>query len=212
MKNTLLVFLFLIPATLFSQKNLYLGWNIPPVLVGTIDLRIEQQLGRNIAFQGGLGFRTQGRDTNETAFISALNRYSAVKNRALYFSAGIRAFERSPAEYPYLAFDIVGVYYDERVLTQNLELRDVNGFKIGGALTLGFVSRITKRLSLDVALRLGYSPPRPSTDVFNYYLPGLGYNTAGFNVLSVPGGHIDPILTLKYNLIKSRRDKIKEKD
>ncbi|MEM6262432.1 MAG: DUF3575 domain-containing protein [Bacteroidota bacterium] len=197
-----------------AQKKFYVGVNTVPLLVGTLDIRAEKQLTRTFSIQGATGFRYQNRDSTESAFVAALNRYVGLRNRGAFLSVGGRFFDPSTTEYPYIAFDVVTAWYDETVFvfdsSGEASIQDISGLQVGGSLTIGFVSQIMKRVHLDIGLQLGYSPPRD--DVLNYYLPGMGFTTYGFNVYGVPGGHAQLQVSLKYNLVKDLRQLIREKD
>jgi hypothetical protein len=218
MKWALSVVLLVIPTLIFGQYKIYLGINISPLIINTIDLNGEIQLSSFLALQAKTGTRFQNHESTDPPGLKFLSDYIQRKNKAAFLSLGVRLFNLTPTEYeyPYIAFDVVGIYYSETILDTDAStggisiFRDVNGFRIGGSFTLGFVWRLSDRIHLDLGLQLGYAPQRKEINA--YYFPGLGYSTFGIGVLSIKGGHIQPLISLKYNIFKDKRQRIREMD
>lgn len=207
------VLLCLFPLALFAQPRTYVGLNVAPLAVGTFDLRIERQMDPGVNLQIGAGFRASVRDTNESAFFPALNRFSALRNRGGFLSLGLRVFEQNPYEFPYASVDVIAAYYREQVYAGSGLSTEIQGFDLGATLTLGFVFRLFPRMFADLGLQGGYMTPRRQLPTPpDYYVPGAGYSTFGFDLLSIRGLHLQPVLTLKYNLVRDRRDLIREKE
>jgi hypothetical protein len=177
-----------------------------------VDIRYERQMAKSFALQAGAGVRLQNRDSSIIPPFGFLKNYVEVHNYGAYLSAGGRIFDRNSTEYPYLALDVIGAYYDERIQSDDgnggVSIWDADGVKVGGTLTIGFVTEILSRVHMDVALQFGYTPPRK--DINAYYLPGFGYSTYGLGIIGVKGGHLQPIVNLKYDLFKDPRQRIRE--
>ena len=198
-----------------GQGNIHLGLNASPLIINTIDLQTELQISSNFALQIGLGGRYQNRKEPDPAGSGFLSEYVAARNHGAFLSVGGRIFNFSEWDYPYFALDVVGSYFNEEILLPNSpapnpQTRKVQGLKLGVAATMGFMIRLSDRYYLDLGMKMGYSPPRPKEDVLAYYLTGMGFSTFGLGRLGVDGGHFQPVVTLKYNLIKGKRQRILE--
>lgn len=201
--------LYLTICQLVCQQRSYIGINVPSLLVSTLDVRTEHSLNERFALQGAFAVRTQGKEPNETPQIAPLKDYIQIKNRAMSLSLGARIFDRQFSEYPYIALDISGVYYNETIIPRNKSKAiDVSDVKWGGTLTIGMVTELFERVHLDLGLQFGYSKPR--NDLLAYYLPGLGYTSFGFGRYGIEGGHFQPVANIKYNLTKDRRRRIRQ--
>lgn len=218
MKWIIPIVLLVIPLHIFGQKKIHLGVNLTPLLINTIDLSGEIQISNFLAVQGRMGGRFQQQKELDSPRLSFLSDYTQKKNQAAFLSLGARFFNLVPTEYeyPYIAFDFIGVYYSETILDVAATgsgisiFEDVNGIRAGVSFTLGFVWRLSNRLYLDMGLQLGYASPRK--EINSYFFPGLGYSTFGIGVLSIKGGHIQPLISLKYNIFKDKRQRIREMD
>jgi len=202
--------LLLLPITTWGQKNMYLGINVAPWLVNTLDIRGEYQVTSFLAVEAAGGFRIQGRDIGQTPRIAPLKDYIQPKNRAAFFSMGLRIFSASTGNYPYISWQLSTLRYDEDIVPRNSTgTQPVNVVENIWAttLTVGFVSTLSPRWDLDVGIQFGFSPPRD--DLLAYYYPGVGYTSFGFGKWGVEGGHFQPVVTLKYNLIKNKRWRIR---
>ena len=199
-------------STVYAQKKTFVGLNLAPLLVNTYDIRLEHQLSPHFAIQGAIGFRKQQRSAGENPRIVPLKDYIQFENQAISFSFGGRIFNRSALKYPYIALDITGVYYDEliepRIINGGQNVLSVENFKIGSTVTIGMVSRLFSRVELDMGLQFGYAGPRD--ELLAYYFPGMGYTTFGFGRYGVEGGHLQPIVTIRYDLIKDKRSRIRQ--
>ncbi len=208
---TVLAFV-LIPVFSAAQKKSYLGINVTPLVINTVDMRYERQVAKHFALQAGAGFRFQNRDSSVIPPFGFLKNYVELHNYGAFLSAGGRVFDRNSTEYPYIAFDLIGAYFDEKIQSDDgnggTRVWNASGLKTGGTLTIGFVTELFDRVHLDVALQFGYAPPRD--DLNAYYLPGMGYSTYGLGIIGVRGGHLQPIVNLKYNLVKDPRQRIRE--
>ena len=217
MKRLAFIPLWIIPLLACSQGNTYIGLNFSPLIVNALDVRFESQLSPNFSLQLSSGFRYQNRDNGEPPGTGLLQGYSGLRNLGLHLAVGGRFFNRTEWEYPYIAFDVIGAYYKEKIVPLNTtppapQSRNVSGLKLGGSLTIGFMIKVAERFYLDLGMQMGYSPPRPKSDVLAYYLPGMGYSTFGFGRVGVDGGHFQPIIGLKYVLSRDKRERIREMD
>lgn len=214
MRRLCLITLLLIPYSLMAQSKTELGINVASFLAGTLDIRASRQMTPALSLQLGTGLRLQGRDPEgRLRALDGLSDYVQQRNTGAYFSVGGRLInpQEDEYEYPYIGFHLIGVYYKDDLLPeytppagQNPET--VSGLKLGFSTTIGFSFRLTPRMYLDLAAQMGYSPPRE--DLLAYYLPGMGYSTFGFGYIGVRGGHIQPVITLKYTLIQDQRRKL----
>lgn len=207
----------------YAQNRLYLGINIPSLIFGTLDFQSEYQIRSGLAIQMGLGLRAQGREVGEKLSFPALQGYIEPKNRAISFSVGTRIFNppnyRYEREYPFILVHFVGSYYNETIeiedqINNGFKTREVSGLKWGVALGVGYHVWLSKRIYLDIGLQLAYSSARSNRSgeetVLAYYIPQLGFTTFGLNRIGFEGGHIRPVLTLKYYLIQNKRDRIRD--
>lgn len=212
LRRLCLLAIVLIPVVVVAQKKSYLGINVTPLIINTLDIRYEHQIGRNFAFQAGAGARLQNRDSSGIPPFGFLKNFVEMHNYGAYLSVGGRIFDRNSTEYPYLALDVIGTYFDETIQGDDgnggIAIWDANGVKMGGSITVGFVTELLSRVHMDVALQFGYTPPRK--DLNAYYLPGFGYSTYGLGIIGVKGGHLQPIVNLKYDLFKDPRQRIRE--
>ncbi len=213
MFRMLMYVVLLFPVLCWAQRNTYIGINIAPLLVNTLDLRFEHQINHFISLQLATGMRFQQISPGETPRIAPLEDYLQPENKAISLSLGVRLTGPQPSDYPYISFDITHVHYWEEIIpripNRNQGFTSVNDTKLGLMITIGMVNRITPRLFLDVGIQFGYAQPR--SDLLAYYFPGMGYTTFGFIKYGVEGGHFQPILTLKYNLVKNRRMRLRDR-
>ncbi|MCI4666730.1 MAG: hypothetical protein MRZ79_01115 [Bacteroidia bacterium] len=209
MKAKATLFIILFPALCFSQLRTHVGVNVPAALMGTLDLRSEIQLAPKFSLQLGSAIRHQNNELRSEPRIRALSNYVNLFNQGVSISIGGRLYEQdlSDYQYPFIAFDLTGVYYREWFVesggTEKIEVED---FRIGGTATIGFVVRITEYINADLGIQFGYSPPRE--DLLAYYYPGIGYMTFGLGALGVKGGHIQPLISFRYNIIRDKRQRI----
>lgn len=207
--------LFLLPFALYGQKSLQLGVNITPLVMNTLEVRGDIGINRNFSIQTAAGFRTQTRNESAVIRVQALQGYIQEQNRAGFISVGGRLFnaEDNPYEVPFIGVSLTMAYYSDKILETD---RGPNapppilseGLQIGATANIGFSIRINADLYLDLAMQMGYSPAR--RDLLQYYFPGAGYSTFGPGVLGVKGGHLQPQITLKYTVIKDKRQRIWE--
>lgn len=204
------LFIFLGIGSVMGQSQTYVGINVSPLLVNTLDARWEHQFNANLAIQGAVGFRSQDRAQGEFPRIAPLKDYVQFRNNAFFFSVGGRIFNRMLPKYPYIALDFTGVYYDELIQprSSSVKIQEVSNFKVGTTLTIGMVSQLFPRFYVDFGLQFGYASPRD--ELLVYYLPGMGYTTFGFGKYGVEGGLVQPVITLKYDLFKDKRQRIRE--
>lgn len=210
MRHILLYALLLLPFLMWGQRDIYIGINVAPILVNTLDIRFEYPTTPFLALEGGIGFRAQGREIDETPRIAPLKDYIQPKNRATFLSLGARVFNAQTGNYPYISVNFSMIRYTEEIWprnttpTQPIEVQD-NVWAT--TLTIGLVSSLGPRWDLDLGIQFGYSPPREN--LLAYYYPGAGYTSFGFGKWGVEGGHFQPIVTFKYNLVKNRRYRIR---
>ncbi len=199
---------------IFAQKNTYIGLNAASLAVSTADFRFERHVTSSLAVQAAGGFRFQQRDPGTKTFFQGLNDYVQYRNRSGFISAGLRLYESNAGryDYPFLALDVSGIHYQDQVLLNpgslSPEIQTAAGWTWGVNATMGFVIRLGGRFDLDLALQMGYAPPRE--DLIAYYYPGVGYSTFGYSVIGFKGGHIQPLLSLKYQIVKDPRQRIRE--
>ena len=110
-----------------------------------------------------------------------------------------------------MSFALTGLHLREEVLqpAQNgndPELVIYQGWKIGASMTIGFTIRLRSRLHVDLAMQMGYSPPRE--ELLQYYYPGLGFSIYSPSAWGFRGGHLQPLIALKYSLIQDRRERL----
>ncbi len=207
--------LLLLPLCLLAQQRTLVGLNFSPLLINTLDLRVERQVHPNVSLQFATGFRQQKVGENNLPRVSLLKDYIHVRDQGAFLSVGGRLFNATPNsyEYPYVSLDLTGAYYKDSYINHpdfDDPVKTFQGWKLGGSMSLGFVIYLANRLYLDLGLQLGYSPMRPYTE--SYYLGGLGYTTFGPNRFSWEGAHFQPIITLKYVVLRDKRDRIRDQD
>lgn len=207
--------LFLLSCTIYGQRSLQLGLNVTPLIMNTVELRGEYDLTSHIALQGGAGFRAHARNESAIIRIQALQSYVQERNQAAFISLGGRIFnaEDNPYEVPFIGLSVTLGYYRDEILETDRGpsppvTQIAEGFQIGLSANIGFDIRISSKLHLDLAMQMGYSPPRE--ELLQYYNSGLGFSTYGPGVLGVKGGHLQPQITLKYTVIKDKRQRIWE--
>ncbi|MEO1805480.1 MAG: DUF3575 domain-containing protein [Bacteroidota bacterium] len=205
----------------FGQVRTHLGMNIPALLMGTLDLQAEMALASKLSLHLGSAIRVDGQNSVDPTAGSFLRDYTHIRDRSMSLSVGIRLFDESASyyQYPYMTFSAVGVYYEDLVQyvdpqdNTSLIIGDFQGVKLGGTATIGVVVIITDHITLDLAAQMGYIRPRTDIPSFvPYYFPGMGYSTFGLGVLGVEGGHIQPIISLRYNIVRDKRQRIHDKE
>ncbi|MDX1906202.1 MAG: DUF3575 domain-containing protein [Bacteroidia bacterium] len=207
---TLLAF----PMAVWSQQRINISLNAAPLIVNTLDVKSEFELSKSMSLQVSTGFRAQGRKINDSAQMPALVEFIPPKHRSAFLTVGGRFFnqEIDPYQYPFIEVGLTGVYYRETILVPDQITGEpvgleVNDFKIGGTATIGFSLQLSKRLRTDLGLQASYSPPRE--DALAYYLPGMGFTTYGYGILGVKGGHLQPVIALKYAIKPDKRNVIR---
>ena len=193
-----------------GSEKYVLGINVAPWLVNTLDIRGEYQVTSFLAIEAAGGFRIQGRDIDQTPRIAPLKDYIQPKNQAAFLSLGLRIFSPSSGNYPYISWQMSAIRYDEDIFPRNsTAAQPVNVVENIWAttLTIGFVNSLSPRWDLDVGIQFGFSPPRD--DLLAYYYPGVGYTSFGFGRWGIEGGHFQPVVTFKYNLVKNKRWRIR---
>ena len=207
--------LFLIPLFLYGQKSLQLGLNVTPLVMNTLEARGELVLSQNVSLQGAAGVRAHKRNESALIQVQALQGYVQERNQAAFVSLGGKLFnsEDNPYEVPFIGLALTMGYYRDEILESEPvpgpPVRRVSeGFQLGVSANIGFSIRLNSRLNMDLAMQMGYSPPRK--DLLQYYSPGVGYSTYGPGVLGVRGGHLQPQITLKYIVVKDKRQRIWE--
>lgn len=171
----------------------------------------------SMSIQFGSGIRVQSRSGKDPVSFGFLSDYIAEENKAAYFSVGTRFSNPVEWDYPYIAFEVVGAYFNETIIPPvpdigqtNPLARNVKDFKIGINANIGFMLKLADRFYLDLGIEMGYTPPRPKHDVLAYYLPGMGASTFGLGKIGFDGGHVQPTFSIKYLIKKDKRIRIRE--
>ncbi len=206
----IILFIFLLPLMSYGQRKTSLGLNLVPLMVNGMEVKFERQLAPNLALQLGSGFRSQNRKPEDIDKNRLLDPYVQEKNANAFISAGVKLFEPNLSEYPYLGVLLTGMYYNETYLNTDMQQLHSDGLSWGFTFNLGYVFSLGKRLSLDLGMQIGYAPPR-TTD-HNYYYMGIGFTTLALDVIGYPGGHIQPLATVSYTIIRDPRSRILEKE
>ena len=211
MKNLLVWATLLFPVFSQAQEGIYAGIQGVPLLFGTLDVSVEREVSPFLSLRIRGGGRIQGRQPGEVPQLAPLEDYIQRKNRAVFLSLGARVFDRTSYDYPYIALDLSGVYYSEDIYQENNGTTVVHAedFALGASLTIGMLSRLSSRFELDLGLQFGYSPPRD--DILAYYYPGMGFTTFGFGRYGVRGGHMQPLVGIRYNFVPDKRSRIRRK-
>jgi hypothetical protein len=213
MRKTLFLCLFASCSGLFAQIQTDIGINLTPLLLNGIDLQAEWQYTSTFSLVANTGLRYQTRPTDQAAPIQALGEYVHPSNFGTYVGIGGRWFnhEINEYQYPFIQVGLVGAYYQESILFRDEAglpaQRQAEGFRLGLTTTIGFVVRICKRATLDLAMQMGYTKPRE--DLLNYYMPGMGYTSYGIDAISIKGAHFQPRVVFKYNIFQSKRQRIR---
>lgn len=195
----------MLPCWLLAQKGTYVGLQSTPLAIGTLDLMAEERIANTASLVAGAGFRTQRFDRREPR-VRLLSDFSTQTNTAAYFSAAIRLFNpETGVDYPYVQFGLTGLWYRDRYLSPQGE-KISTGINWGASTVIGYLINIDQRWQVDLGLQMGYSPPRE--DLLAYYYPGLGYSTFGLGRYGVVGGHVQPMVALKYKIRLSEREKL----
>lgn len=194
----------------YGQQSIFLRTNLTPLLAGSYELTLEKHLGEISALEIGVGFRSQKLDSGAVPSIQAMRRFRNVSNRAFTGMVGIRFFENTAYEHPFLSLHLTGVSYRDEVLTSTGTREVYSGFQLGALARLGFSFPIGQRLGLDVGMQIGYSPPREPPEPTSYYFPQMGFVVADFNIASVPGGHFMPVFAIRYKIKRSQRERIRD--
>lgn len=205
--------LLCIPLLGYAQRRTHLGLNLAPLAVGTLDARLESQLTRKVSLGMTIGGRMQGRKAGDSPSLGFLGDYINLKNRAFFLGVGAKFIHQDPLdyEYPFLAVDLTGMYLHDTYQVQdalgNVVEATAKGFRWGASLTMGFVLRVSDDIWVDLAGQIGYSPNRP--ELIAYYLPNVGYSTFGYSYVGGRSFHVQPIITVRYNIIKDKRQRIR---
>ncbi|MFK7968980.1 MAG: DUF3575 domain-containing protein [Bacteroidia bacterium] len=201
--------LIILPTVIFAQQKTYIKLNTAALVMGTLELDVEKHLSDISALEFGIGVRKQRLDSGQTAGFQSLARFRGEQNFNLSGMVGIRFFENNPYEHPFIAFRLTGAYYNEDVRLASEELQNFSGFRIGATLVLGVSFPLGDRMGLDAGIQAGYASPRKLPEPGNYYFPYMGYAVSDFNIVSVPGGHFQPVFAFRYKIQESRRDRIR---
>lgn len=214
-KFTLLLFL-VSTYTLSAQIRTDVGVNLTPLLLNSLDVQAEWQVLRTFSIVGQTGLRYQTQAIDQPPRIGPLAEFMQPRNVGAYVGLAGRWFnpEVNEYQYPFVQLGFMASYYDEELLridgNGEFYRQAAAGVQFGITSTIGFVIRLTERANLDLALQMGYAPPRE--DVQIYYTAGMGYTTYGVDAISIPGAHLQPMITFKYNIQQSRRQRIYQQD
>jgi len=208
LRITFFVFLLLMSIPGFTQNGTFLGLQVTPIGIGTMDIHLEERLSNTISLHIGTGFRTQRLDRRDPG-VRILSDFSNLSNTGAYSSLGIRLFNpETGADYPYVQFGMTAVWYRDRFIDDIGSTIVSNEITWGTSTTIGYIINFNTRWQLDLGLQMGYSPPRQ--DLLAYYFPGLGYSTFGLGRYGVVGGHVQPVITLKYKIRLGKRERLRE--
>ncbi|WP_409286227.1 DUF3575 domain-containing protein [Pontibacter sp. G13] len=201
--------------TTSAQSHLELGWNVGSLFIGTLDLKSELGVSPGINLRLGMGLRAQSYPIEQVAQNRIFAFYRQPRNLGSFISVGFRAWNPTdnPYQYPYLALDVVGIHYRETLLVRPngqtpAHPSNIRGWTAGISATLGFVLRLARKWHMDAGIQLGYAPPRE--ELLSYYHPGIGFSTFGSGIIGIKGGHIQPILALRYTLQTAHTQRIRE--
>lgn len=190
-----------------AQESTWLGIQLTPLAIGTLDLHLERHLTPTASLHIGAGFRSQQIDRREPR-VKLLSDFSNLGNTAAYSSLALRlANPETGTDYPYVQFGLTGIWYQDQYLTILGEQRISQGVGWGPSATIGYLIHVDDRWKFDLGLQMGYSAPRQ--DLLAYYYPGLGYSTFGPGRYGVKGGHVQPVVVLTYKIIQSKRERIR---
>lgn len=191
-----------------AQNGTFLGLQVTPIGIGTLDIHLEERLSNTISLHLGTGFRTQRLDRRDPG-VRILSDFSTLTNTGAYTSLGIRLFNpETGVDYPYVQFGMTAVWYRDQYLDNLGNPIVAKEITWGSSATIGYVINFNTRWQLDLGLQMGYSPPR--RDLLAYYYPGLGYSTFGLGRYGVVGGHVQPVITLKYKIRLGKRERLRE--
>ncbi|RMG62499.1 MAG: hypothetical protein D6722_18415 [Bacteroidetes bacterium] len=213
-----LLCLLIASSLLPAQSRTYLGVNVSPLILNTLEVRADVEVSPGFALQSSLGVRFQRRPDEQPAFLDALTPFSNRHNYGAFLAVGGRFINPADNRYdfPFVAIDLIGFYADDEYLLADQgsgsppeAVRDQR-LSLGAMVTMGFVVYVTKRWRADLGLQMGYTPPPP--DRVEYFYPGLGFSTYGRGIIGLRGGHIQPLISLKYNLIQDKRQRIHSMD
>ncbi|MDP5170278.1 MAG: hypothetical protein NWR72_08525 [Bacteroidia bacterium] len=207
MKLLAWICILLFPEMILGQGSVYLGLQATPLSIGTFDVHAENRLTNTMSLYLGTGFRTQQIDRREPR-VRLLNDFSNLGNTATFLTLGIRLFNpETGIDYPYVQFGLTGLWYRDRFLNDAGEQEISSDITWGPSATIGYVLNVNLRWTIDLGLQMGYSAPR--TDLLAYYYPGLGFSTFGLGRYGVVGGHVQPVVALKYKIRLSDREKLR---
>lgn len=213
MKNFLLIAFLAAWSCTFGQVRTDLGVNLTPLLLNNLDLQAEWQFTPSFSLVANTGLRYQTLSLDQAAPIEALGEYVHPRNFGTYFAVSGRWFNHEVNEYhyPFIQVGLVGSYYEETILYRHqagqTERVEASGLRLGLTTTIGFVIRVSQRIHMDLAMQMGYTKPRE--DLLNYYMPGMGYTSYGIDAISVKGAHFQPRVVLKYNILQTKRQRIR---
>lgn len=206
MKPYLLLILLLPPCCGWGQQRARLGLQVTPLALGTVDLHWEQEILRTLSWQAGMGVRYQELGVRDPR-VGPLSNFVDRQNVGGYLAAGLRLFDpETGIDYPYLQFTLVASWYNEQFMPPGGSLTRSRGWLLGGTATFGYQVKLADRWHLDLGLQMGYAPPRE--DQLSYYATGMGYSTFGLGRYGVRGGHVQPVILLKYLIRMNARDRL----
>jgi hypothetical protein len=207
--------LFLLPSLLSAQHQLQVGINVPALVMNTLDFRVGWKLTPSFILEGATGFRQQEVPAGATPRVAVLHDFIQQHNQGGFLSVGGRFVNTADNryEFPFIAFDLTGIYFRDEIMRPTTNGTEpspetFSGFRWGGSMTIGFSIRLKNRLYLDLGMQMGYSPPREIP--LQYFYGGMGFSTYRPSAFGVKGGHIQPLVCLKYTLIQDRRDRLRD--
>ncbi len=199
-----------LPFLVCAQRSTHLGVQVAPMAIGTLDIHVEQRLTNTVSLHLATGFRTQRIDRREPRVI-LLSDFFHQSNSGAFLSLGLRLFNPETGEdFPYVQFGLTGLSYKDRYIGSGGQTEVSSGWAWGPSATIGYVIHANTYWEVDLGLQMGYSAPR--TDLLAYYYPGLGYSTFGLGRYGVRGGHVQPVITVKYKIRLDERERLYEVD
>ena len=134
---------------LVAQEATWLGIQVTPLAIGTLDLHLERQLTPTISIHVGTGLRSQQIDRREPR-VKLLSDFSNLGNTAAYTSLGLRlANPETGTDYPYVRFGLTGVWFRDHFQTILGEQKRTQGIAWGPSATIGYLIHFDNRWELD---------------------------------------------------------------
>jgi len=209
-----------LPLTSFAQYSTYVGLNFTPLIIKTYEAHLEKRVTKSASLEVGTGFRLQNRELNGELILPAMKSYVAKRNFGAFVTVGGRIYNWDKYEYPYFGLHLIASYYNEDIVFARADsagvvydIRPSKGVSFGVSGVLGMVLNLPGRFKLDIAGQMTYHKVRDRAKDAppNYYLAGMGYNTYATS-FEIPSLLFQPVVTLKYDIVKNRRDELRKQE